>query len=446
MHRLLFGLLILVFGLLISCEQPAQIVLPKYEPKNLHEKYVLSLDAADLSQTALGLKWIDASNEALKSPIEINAPYEQEFYVLEDEPKAYAFKVDGSKGHKIEVSLEQTAGDSTLVFLDAYRVGTESSVTHELIASADKADRDLFFEVVEDGSFVIRFQNELLRKGQFRIKIIKVPSLDFPVAGGTTYDIGSLFGVDRDAGKRRHEGIDIFAKRHTPIIAPSAGNINYAGTRKGSLGGTVIWMRDNNRNQTIYFAHLQDVFVKKGDKVVKGDTIGSVGNSGNAITTAPHLHFGIYQENGAVNPYDHVVSLKTRPNRLLANTDYLGQVVRTKRQSSLRSKSKDKDEPTLLDKHQFLKVNGCFASYYNVELPDGQQGYIFYDDIRPIENSIRLINRKEALLLDKPSADAIVIQNIKEETVKVLASTNTSSDQKYHYVESPSGERGWMLI
>lgn len=100
---------------------------------------------------------------------------------------------------------------------------------------------------------------------------------------------------------RRHEGIDIFAKKGTPIMATTEGII----TRRGqnSLGGNVVWLLGPG-GQHHYYAHL-DSFANpaSGDRVQPGTVIGYVGNTGNARTTPPHLHYGIYGDDGALNPY-----------------------------------------------------------------------------------------------------------------------------------------------
>ncbi len=58
-----------------------------------------------------------------------------------------------------------------------------------------------------------------------------------------------------------------------------------------------------------YYAHLDGFAVESGDKVKKGEILGYVGNTGNAITTPPHLHFGIY----AGGPVDPAPFLKPEP-------------------------------------------------------------------------------------------------------------------------------------
>ena len=59
-------------------------------------------------------------------------------------------------------------------------------------------------------------------------------------------------------------------------------------------GGRVVWVRDDRRQQRLYYAHLDRQLVEPGRRVRVGDTLGLVGNTGNARTTPPHLHFGVY--------------------------------------------------------------------------------------------------------------------------------------------------------
>src|SRR5690606_29156145 len=91
-----------------------------------------------------------------------------------------------------------------------------------------------------------------------------------------------------------------FASRGTPVLAPVQGMVT--SVREGGLGGKQVWVRDQKRNWHLYFAHLDSQLVSNLQRVNPGDTLGLVGNTGNARTTAPHLHFGIYQ-NGAINPF-----------------------------------------------------------------------------------------------------------------------------------------------
>lgn len=128
----------------------------------------------------------------------------------------------------------------------------------------------------------------------------------FPVAGKRSV-IGSLWGAARDGGKRKHEGIDIFARKGTPVVAVADGVVVEAGNT--TRGGKTVWLRSYSAEFYYYYAHLNEHFVKSGQSVKKGEYLGTVGNSGNAKLTPPHLHFGIYSYTGAVNPLPYVKHL-----------------------------------------------------------------------------------------------------------------------------------------
>lgn len=103
------------------------------------------------------------------------------------------------------------------------------------------------------------------------------------------------------APRRRHEGIDIFAKKGTPVVATTEGIVFSRG--QNALGGNVVWVYGPG-GQRHYYAHLDQFSdVTTGDRVRIGTLLGYVGNTGNARTTPAHLHYGVYTNAGAINPY-----------------------------------------------------------------------------------------------------------------------------------------------
>jgi murein DD-endopeptidase MepM/ murein hydrolase activator NlpD len=131
-----------------------------------------------------------------------------------------------------------------------------------------------------------------------------VKELVFPVAGKKS-NIGSFWGDARDGGKRKHKGIDIFAKKGTPVVAVTDGII----VSKGNTprGGKHLWLQSIHHPWKAYYAHLDQQKAKAGQIVKKGEIIGTVGNTGNAKYTPSHLHFGIYKWwSGAVDPLPFV--------------------------------------------------------------------------------------------------------------------------------------------
>jgi len=159
-------------------------------------------------------------------------------------------------------------------------------------------------------------------------KASAVNDITFPILGGGRY--GNDFNAARSNGP--HRATDIFAPKHTPIISPVDGTVYYAMNPEPSWGWSV-GIRDAD-NYEFNFLHMNNdnpgtddgaggamnayaPDVKVGNKVSKGQLLGWVGDSGNAESTAPHLHFEIYDPNdNALNPYDflrasHVVGVAT---------------------------------------------------------------------------------------------------------------------------------------
>lgn len=108
------------------------------------------------------------------------------------------------------------------------------------------------------------------------------------------------WGAPRGGG-RKHEGVDIFAKRGTPIVSNIDGVVWKMENNR--LGGTSVWLMGSG-GALHYYTHLDRYGdIKPYQWVNRGDVIGYVGNTGNAKTTPPHLHYGIYVKGKAVNPY-----------------------------------------------------------------------------------------------------------------------------------------------
>ena len=121
-------------------------------------------------------------------------------------------------------------------------------------------------------------------------------SLPNPVKGKRFDD---TWGAARSQG-RRHEGVDIFAKKNTPIRSTTPGIVTKIGRNR--LGGKVIGIQGPGAWH--YYAHLNKFArIRLYERVKEGQVIGYVGKTGNARTTPAHLHYGVYLPSGAVNPY-----------------------------------------------------------------------------------------------------------------------------------------------
>jgi murein DD-endopeptidase MepM/ murein hydrolase activator NlpD len=122
-----------------------------------------------------------------------------------------------------------------------------------------------------------------------------------PVQGVAARAITDSWHAPRSGG-RRHEGIDIFAKRGTPVISPVSGIVTSVGQDR--LGGNIVRVLGPGR-QVHYFAHLDGFApIRRWQVVEAGEVLGYVGNTGNARGASPHLHYGIYTAaRGAINPF-----------------------------------------------------------------------------------------------------------------------------------------------
>ncbi|MEX2552607.1 MAG: peptidoglycan DD-metalloendopeptidase family protein [Actinomycetota bacterium] len=123
----------------------------------------------------------------------------------------------------------------------------------------------------------------------------------FPVKA--PYSYVDSWGGARPGG-RRHQGTDIFALKGTPVLAVVSGTLEQVGVNP--LGGTKLWLRSPGDNWSYYYAHLNGYGpgVRNGAKVKKGQVLGYVGTTGNAVGTPPHLHFETHVPAGAAtNPY-----------------------------------------------------------------------------------------------------------------------------------------------
>ncbi len=125
-------------------------------------------------------------------------------------------------------------------------------------------------------------------------------ALPVPVHGVRAGQIADTFGAPRGS-RRRHEGVDIFAPRGTPVASATRGIV--VSVDDGGLGGRQVWVLGPGRERH-YYAHLDDWApgLSTGQAVQAGSVLGFVGTTGNAQGTPPHLHYGIYGAQGAHDP------------------------------------------------------------------------------------------------------------------------------------------------
>ncbi|MDF0727443.1 M23 family metallopeptidase [Cytobacillus sp. S13-E01] len=145
----------------------------------------------------------------------------------------------------------------------------------------------------------------------------------FPLPLRFNYSFKNTWGDARGWGGRRiHEGTDIFANYGTPVRSTCYGVVEIKGWNR--YGGWRVGIRDIN-NTYHYFAHLNGFTeIKEGQIVEPGMVIGSVGSSGygppgTAGKFPPHLHYGMYKDNGytewSFDPFPHLKSWERAERR-----------------------------------------------------------------------------------------------------------------------------------
>ena len=376
---------------LAACDQ-TNLFRARAVPPTAHGRYAQALRDAGLASTALGREWLVAADSALRAPLVAVPPSREVGAYSRSEARAVAYRVSLRDGQRL-VATVRADGLRAALFLDLFEIAADSArsllhrATADTLARPDSAAAflSLQFEAKRDGDYVVRLQPELLREGRFELILRAEPSLAFPVEGHGNRAIHSVFGSARDGGRRAHAGIDIFAPRGTPVLASADGIVR--STDPSNLGGKVVWLGDERRRQSLYYAHLDSAVVREGQRVRIGDTLGFVGNTGNARTTAPHLHFGIYRRgSGPVDPMAHMRQLSATPPVLRADTSRLGRagITRVPNATLRLAPSATSVAIRQVPRATVVQVMGASATWYRVQFADGTTGYINATAIGPI--------------------------------------------------------------
>ncbi len=154
-----------------------------------------------------------------------------------------------------------------------------------------------------------------------------IPAI-MPVKDTDIYRISSHFGHRTDPFykvTKFHGGIDFSGPAGLGIYATGDGVVAKVEKIKNGYGNNIII--DHGYGYKTRYAHLQTIKVKKGEKVKRGQEIGTLGNSGKS--TAPHLHYEVIKNNKAVNPinffyndltpeeYDNILELSQLPSQTM---------------------------------------------------------------------------------------------------------------------------------
>ncbi|MGW8265835.1 MAG: peptidoglycan DD-metalloendopeptidase family protein [Longimicrobiales bacterium] len=434
----------LVFVVLLGdWGRPLESLREFFRDPTPHEEYLMGLSASGLASSALGRDWIAAARVALEEPLVIEPPYLEEGFFPQEEASALGYRFSLPRGRRLKVTVELENGQAqdAKLFLDLFRVAPDTLRPPVHLLSPEPG-APLVFEPRRTGDYLIRVQPELLRSGRFRVTIESDATLEFPVAGHTSRAIGSFFGDPREGGRRAHHGVDIFAPRGTPVVAVSEAYVRQVDTTL--VGGRVIWLRDRRTGASVYYAHLHRILTRAGVQVSAGDTIGTVGNTGNARSTPPHLHFGLYSRGeGPIDPWDYLYQPPRESVPVEVQLAGLGKWARVGDQAiQLRDRPARRARVlTELPRHTAVRVMGGVGPWYRVRLPDGGSGFVAGRLTEEMGEPLWLERVVEAQSIQAtPLPGSPVMDELQDGTEIPVMGTFGG----FLYVRSPTGRPGWM--
>ena len=400
-----------------------------------HERYADGLRSAALANTALARDWLAAAERALLEPVAVTQPMRESGYFAADRPSAVGYRLELQRGRRLSVEVTFDSIDAAQLFVDVFEIRSDAAPVR--VASLT-GGLTLTMDVAREGNYLLRVQAELLRSGRYTIVQRTLASLPFPVSGLTARAVQSEFGAERDAGRRQHEGIDIFAARNTPVLAVADG---MAQSDTNPLGGNVVWLRDRRESRSFYYAHLTRAAFEGTSTVSAGDVVGYIGNTGNARTTAPHLHFGIYQR-GAIDPLPFLRADDPLPPPI-TGAEQLSEWIRvsTARASLRAGPARDADTRAQLNRYTVARVEGVTESRLRVELPDRSNGYLDRSSVASAATPVRRQTiRAGEVIRERPVATAPPIDTMAEPvTVDVLGEFNG-----FDFIRLATGVPGWV--
>lgn len=402
-----------------------------------HDAYYSALLRENLRATAEN--WREEAEESLAAPLPVSLPYSERRLLEADYLKPITFAIERKTDELIQVDIFPSANTRAEIFVDIFHI-KDAATEPVRIGSMAARERQLKISIEHAGRYLVRVHPSHTALGLMDIAITSPLRYGFPVDTARENAVQSVFGVARDGGARRHEGIDIFAPRGTPVIAAEAGFV----TRVGDTprGGKNVWVRGDQRS--FYYAHLDSIAVSIGNRVTRGEILGTVGNTGNAVTTNPHLHFGIYKSGqGAIDPLPLVGRKKSvntyappavepAPRWLSINTE----------KANLRSgPSLKTDAVASLLRAELLQVDAVAGDWLRVTTGSGTKGFIARPLTQtPSESLLTLTDNYVAFAL--PSDNAPVVGNFSAgEKLPTLGRFGN-----FARVKMPGGVHAWAKV
>lgn len=365
----IFLAILVVAFVQISCNPLSTAIFSK---KTLREKYEDKLRKDSGKNNPTVNAWLNAAEHSLQHPLKIPSTYVESGKFTANNHTATSLQVFVKRGQKLMVQLNKTSAMPFAVYLDLWQAADSlTGAVPKYILASDTAINNMEYVAIKDENLLIRYQSQISTHGSYMVSVKAVASFSFPIAANVKSNIGSFWGAGRDGGARKHEGIDIFAPAKSPAVAVADGYIT--SVTENVLGGKVIFMQPFKTSYNVYYAHLDEQLVITGQQVKAGDVIGLIGNTGNAKTTAPHLHFGIYTIGGAIDPLAFVE--KQRSNGVTAAPTFATTGMITTKTTKLYADLAMQHPIGTLEKSTSLQAEAFNGKHYRVVLPDGRKAF-----------------------------------------------------------------------
>ena len=260
---------------------------PSLLARQLPDAVAPALSSAAPTPDDVGERWLKATLTALDEPTEVRMPFADDFVELDAGHVAVAYAFQGLSGQPLEIKLRRDASSSGPIYVEVFRVlDVLGEPLRERLTGLRPSASSIKTRLPSDGVYHVLVQTGATGAGHYGLTLELGASLPFPVVGAEAGAIRGLFGASRDAGRRSHEGVDIFVQRLTPVLAVAAGT---AMPRHDDLGGNTVWL--NTPGTSYYYAHLDRIAVKDQQRVKVGDVLGYVGSSGtNSVIGGRHVH------------------------------------------------------------------------------------------------------------------------------------------------------------
>lgn len=243
-----------------------------------HNSKIMRLERTnEVLQTRLG---------EMRSKID-NIHGDMENIILKDDDLRLAMGISSISSEIREVGIggakyDYTEADEVSGFSEGKELG-------EQLTELARLEREVKLEYDSYHDLMSTFQNK-------QDSILYLPALRPVIKGRVSSKFGNrphpLLKI-----RRHHDGIDISAKRGTPIYATADGIVKFA-KRNGGYGRMVIL--DHKYGYQTRYGHMNKILARKGQTIKRGEKIGEVGNSG--LSTAPHLHYEVRFKGEPINP------------------------------------------------------------------------------------------------------------------------------------------------